>query len=61
MQIIEDDKLPLDVVCKEYSESEHALCCIECGFEYPFNPQQPHAIGRPLYLLVTHNCVRSKS
>jgi len=39
MQFIEDDKLPVDVVRKEYTESKHALCCLECGFEYPFDSQ----------------------
>ncbi len=56
MQIIEDDKLPLDVVRKEYSDSKHALCCLECGFEFPFDPQQPGSIGKPLYVLAMHTC-----
>jgi hypothetical protein len=36
MRFIEDDKLPTDVVSKEYSESRHALCCLNCGFESEF-------------------------
>jgi hypothetical protein len=61
MQFIEDDKLPLDVVRKGYSEAEHALCCLECGFEYPFDSRQPHAISKPLYVLAMHNCAKSES
>ena len=61
MQIIEDDKLPLDVVRKEYSDSEHALCCLECGFEFPFDPQQPRSIGKPLYVLAMHTCAGSEA
>ena len=61
MQFTEDDKLPVDVVRKEYSETEHALCCLECGFESPFDPRQPHAIGKPLCVLAMHNCAESES
>jgi len=61
MHFIEDEKLPLDVVRKEYSESRHALCCIECGFEYSFDPRQPDSIGRPLCLLVMHKCAECES
>jgi hypothetical protein len=60
MQFVEDDKLPLDVVRKEYSKQEHALCCLDCGFEFPFDPQGAHAIGRPLYLLAMHTCAESE-
>jgi hypothetical protein len=35
---VEDDKLPLDVGRKAYSNTSHALCCLECGFESSFNP-----------------------
>ncbi len=61
MQIIEGDKLPLDVVRKEYSDSEHALCCLECGFEFPFDPRQPRSIGMPLYVLAMHTCAGSEA
>lgn len=56
MQFIEDDKLPTDVVRKEYSESLHALCCLNCGFESEFAPQLPESIGKPLYVLMLHDC-----
>ncbi len=29
-----DDKLPEDVVRREYAETKHALCCLSCGFEH---------------------------
>ncbi len=38
VRFIEDDKLPTDVVRKEYSESRHALCCLSCGYESQFTP-----------------------
>jgi hypothetical protein len=56
MRFVEDDKLPVDVVRKEYSDSKHALCCLECGFESDFDPKKPEAIGKPLYALVLHGC-----
>lgn len=56
MRFVEDDKLPVDVVRKQYSDSRHALCCLECGFESDFDPQMPESIGKPLYALVLHGC-----
>jgi hypothetical protein len=53
---IEDDKLPDVVVRKRYSDSRHALCCLECGFEWSFDPSVRDFIGRPLLILFTHNC-----
>jgi hypothetical protein len=53
---IEDDKLPGDVVRKKYSDTRHALCCLECGFEWEFDPTAPGSIGRPLYVLLEHRC-----
>jgi hypothetical protein len=60
MQFVEDDKLPADVVRKECSTSRHALCCLECGFESEFNPEEPGAIGKPLYALVLHDCPENR-
>jgi hypothetical protein len=60
MRMIEDDKLPVDVERKEYSESEHALRCAECGFESSFDPRDSQAIGKPLSLLLAHSCARKK-
>jgi hypothetical protein len=59
MPFIEDDKLPIDVVRKEYSESRHALCCVNCGFESEFIPNLPDSIGKPLYVLMVHDCPSS--
>ena len=53
---IEDDMLPLDVLRKGYSDSHHALCCLECGYEAEFDPSQEGLIGRPLALLLHHSC-----
>jgi hypothetical protein len=53
---IEDDKLPDDVVRKRYSETRHALCCLECGYETDFDPTVQGSIGRLLYVLLEHNC-----
>jgi hypothetical protein len=53
---IEDDKLPDDVVRKKYSDTRHALCCLDCGFEWEFDPMVQGSIGRPLYLLLMHSC-----
>jgi hypothetical protein len=53
---IEDDKLPDDVVRKHYSDTRHALCCLDCGYESPFDPSIKGSIGRPLHLLLEHNC-----
>jgi hypothetical protein len=61
MQFIEDDKLPIDVVRKEYSESRHALCCLNCGFESEFAPHLPDSIGKPLYVLMVHDCPSSET
>jgi hypothetical protein len=61
MRFIEDDKLPIDVVRKEYSESRHALCCLECGFESEFAPHVPDSIGKPLYALMVHDCPGSEA
>lgn len=56
MRFIEDDKLPSDVVRKEYLESRHALCCLNCGLESEFAPRLPDAIGKPLFVLMIHDC-----
>ena len=56
MQFIEDVKIPIDVVRKEYSVSRHALCCLECGFDSEFAPHLPGTIGKPLYVLMLHDC-----
>ena len=53
---IEDDKLPQDVVRKNYSDSRHALCCLECGYEADFDPSLAGSIGRPLALLLHYSC-----
>jgi hypothetical protein len=53
---IEDDKLPDDVVRKKHSDTRHALCCLDCGFESEFNSTVQDAIGRPLLALVRHDC-----
>jgi hypothetical protein len=49
---ITDDKLPDDVVRRHYAETKHALCCLNCGFEYGFDPTQPGSIGKPLWVLL---------
>jgi hypothetical protein len=61
MRFIEDDKLPIDVVRKEYSESRHALCCLNCGFESEFALHLPDSIGKPLYALMVHDCPSSET
>ena len=61
MRFIEDDKLPIDVVRKEYSESRHALCCLNCGLESEFAPDLPDTIGKPLYVLMVHDCPSSEA
>ena len=61
MRFIEDDKLPIDVVRKEYSESRHALCCLNCGFESEFAPHLPDSIGKPLYVLMVHDCPNTEA
>lgn len=53
---IADEKLPDDVLRKEYSPSIHALCCLDCGFESTFNPNTREAIGPPLMALLYHDC-----
>jgi hypothetical protein len=56
MRFIEDEKLPTDVVREEHSDSCHALCCLECGYEALFDPRIPGDIGRPLLMLLIHPC-----
>jgi hypothetical protein len=56
MQFVEDEKLPVDVVRKEYTESRHALCCLDCGLEAQFDPRDPRGIGKPLLNLLFHHC-----
>jgi hypothetical protein len=58
---ITDDKLPDDVVRRQYAETKHALCCLNCGFEYGFDPTQPHSIGKPLWILLEHECRSAES
>jgi hypothetical protein len=53
---IEEDKLPDHVVRKKYSDTRHAPCCLDCGFEEEFDPTVRESIGRPLYALLMHNC-----
>jgi hypothetical protein len=53
---ITDDKLPDDVVRKQYTETRHALCCLNCGFEHGFDPTQRGSIGKPLWALLEHEC-----
>ena len=57
---IEDDKLPLDVVRKTYSDSRHALCCLECGFESSFDPRMQGAIG-PCSRFINTNARKMRS
>jgi hypothetical protein len=47
---IDDDKLPLDVFLRKYSDSRHALCCLEGGYEEEFDRSLAGSIGRPLAL-----------
>jgi hypothetical protein len=56
MRFFEDDKLPVDLARKEYSTSRYALCCLECGIESEFNPQEQGAIGKPLYVIALYAC-----
>jgi hypothetical protein len=56
-----DDKLPDDVVRRQYAETKHALCCLNCGFEYGFDPTQPGSIGKPLWVLLEHECRSAES
>jgi hypothetical protein len=56
LMFVEDAKLPEDVVRKKYSDTRDALCCLNCGFEWDFDPTVQNSIGRPLYVLVMHNC-----
>jgi len=44
------------VVRKRYSDTRHALCCLECGYEAGFDPSVQGSIGRPLYTLLEQNC-----
>ena len=53
---VDDDKLPLDVGRKAYSNTSHALCCLDCGFEASFNPTVKGSIGAPLLALFKHEC-----
>jgi hypothetical protein len=52
----EDDKLPDDVVRKRYSDTRHALSCLNCDLESEFDPTMKASIGRPIYVLVMHDC-----
>ena len=52
---IEDSKLPDDVVRKQYPEDRDALCCLECGLGWEFDPRV-RAIGKPPYVLMEHRC-----
>jgi hypothetical protein len=61
MRFIEDDKLPTDVVRKEYSESRHALGCLNCGFESEIAPNLPDSIGKPPCVLMVHDCPSSEA
>ena len=56
LMFVEDAKLPQDVVRKQYSDARDALCCLDCGFEWDFDPTVQDSIGRPLYVLVMHDC-----
>ena len=53
---VEDARLPQDVVRKQYSDTRDALCCLNCGFDWDFDPTVQDSIGRPLYVLVMHDC-----
>lgn len=53
---VEDAKLPQDVARGKYSDARDALCCLNCGFEWDFDPTVQDSIGRPLYVLVMHDC-----
>ena len=53
---VEDAKLPQHVVRKKYSETQDALCCLNCGFEWDFDPTVRDSIGRSLYVLFMHDC-----
>jgi hypothetical protein len=52
--VIEDDKLRDDVIRRKYSDSHHALCCLECGFESAFDQT-----AKPSIMLVEHNCKKN--
>jgi hypothetical protein len=52
---IKDDKLPDDVLRKTYSETPHALYCLECSSESEFDPTIQGSIGRPLDVLLEHD------
>jgi hypothetical protein len=58
---VTDDKLPDDVVRRQYAETKHALCCLNCGFEDGFDPTQPGSIGKPLWVLLEHECRPAES
>jgi hypothetical protein len=49
---ITDDKLPDDVLRRQYSETKHAFCCLNCGLECGFDPTQRGSIGKPLWVLL---------
>ena len=57
--VIEDDKLRDDVIRRKYSDSHHALCCLECGFESAFDQTAKGSIGPPSIMLVEHNCTKN--
>ena len=54
-------QLPDDVVRRHYAETKHALCCLNCGFEYGFDPTQPGSICKPLWVLLEHECRSAES
>jgi len=56
IMFIEDDKLSDDVVRKKYSDTRHSLCCLNCGCESEFDPTVRGSIGRPLHVLLEHDC-----
>lgn len=53
---VENDKLPQDAVRSKYSETRDPLCYLNCGFEWDFDPTVQGSIGRPLSVLLMHNC-----
>ena len=54
--LIEDDKLPDDMVRNKSSDMRHALSCLECDFKCELDPTVPGSIGGPLYVLLEHRC-----
>jgi len=39
---------PDDAARRRYDERREALCCLECGFGWAFEPTVQGSIGRPL-------------